>query len=369
MVNSAIAVNLKRLRIARGLSQDQAAQAAQLSRQAYISIEKGKAEPRVKNLEKIAKALDSNVFNIVALVPELKSIRFRSQKKLSKKEEAEREQVVTGISLWLRDFNELEDVLADKVQYAFKNLDTTVSGDRREAIIKIAGFAREKLGLRKDEPINDICGLMESAGIKIHFVKAELKGFFGLSVLECDGGPVICINVRDDITVERQIFTVAHELGHLLLHRASFDVRDAQEKAEEESEADIFASYFLMPQEVFKKAWEENKGLHWVNNVLHMKRIFKVSYRTIIRRLEDEGMKRDLMKEFAISYQKMYKHDLKNHYEPMQLDPIDFLEDRLKRLVRVALEKEEITVSRAAEILNIRVSEMRELMNAWAMVQ
>jgi len=304
----------------------------------------------------------------VAPIPQISSVRFRSATKLSQQDAAKREGIVTDIALWLRDFNELEKMLKAKSDYVLKDIRQVKKNDRRKAIIKMSELARERLGLEDDEPINDICGLVEKAGIKIHLIKSDLKKFFGLSVLEHDGGPAICVNVVEGISVERQIFTVAHELGHLLLHRSSFNVDEAAEKIDEEKEADIFAGYFLIPEAAFRKAWTENKGLHWVDNVLHMKRIFKVSYQAILRRLEDEGVQGNLRKEFATLYPRMYGHDLKNYYEPKALEQIDFIEDRLKGMVRDAIEREEITVSRAAEILNISVNDMRELINAWARV-
>lgn len=41
------------------------------------------------------------------------------------------------------------------------------------------------------------------------------------------------------------------------------------------------------------------------------------------------------------------------------------MEDRLSRLVRNAVEGEEISLGRAAEILRLDLEEMRELSNSW----
>jgi len=45
------------------------------------------------------------------------------------------------------------------------------------------------------------------------------------------------------------------------------------------------------------------------------------------------------------------------------------MEDRLGSLVRDALDQEYITTSRAAEILNIGIEEMRERISSWKIVQ
>jgi len=51
--------------------------------------------------------------------------------------------------------------------------------------------------------------------------------------------------------------------------------------------------------------------------------------------------------------------------EPSELDKADIVEDRFYRLVREALEKELITISRAAEILSLSLEDMRELTLSW----
>ncbi|MCK4539096.1 MAG: hypothetical protein KAV42_09910, partial [Candidatus Krumholzibacteria bacterium] len=48
-------------------------------------------------------------------------------------------------------------------------------------------------------------------------------------------------------------------------------------------------------------------------------------------------------------------------------DSIDFIEDRLSRLVRQSLEDDLISISRAAEILNIRTGEMGKMVEEWKM--
>ncbi len=45
--------------------------------------------------------------------------------------------------------------------------------------------------------------------------------------------------------------------------------------------------------------------------------------------------------------------------------PADFVEDRLHRLVRQAIEKDEITMSRGAEILRTDLEAMRDVVSSW----
>ncbi len=50
------------------------------------TVEQAKAEPRVSTLDNITSALKVSIQSIIEPAPELKSLRFRSQKRLSEKE-------------------------------------------------------------------------------------------------------------------------------------------------------------------------------------------------------------------------------------------------------------------------------------------
>jgi len=353
---NSIAANLRRIRVIKGFKQEELANQAGLSRVAYSSIENAKSEPRVSNLQKLADALSVSIEELIRPVPQLDSLRFRKNN-MTKKERDKRDQIVIDVAYWLRDFDFLESELQYKKFFKLKDC----RGKKPEEMAK---SARAKLGLKEDEPINDICGLVENSGIKIQLIDSELKKFFGLSAFDSKGHPAIIVNISDSITVERQIFTVAHELGHILLHKNSFNPNETKEPQVQEKEADSFAGYFLMPKEAFIKSWKENKGLHWFDNVLHIKRIYKVSYQTVLRRLKELGAP-DLNQDFCRLHKLRYGRDLKNHKEPVPLDKIDFLEDRLSKLVREAYEKEIVSFNRAAEILKIDNDKMRDLVNSW----
>ena len=58
-----------------------------------------------------------------------------------------------------------------------------------------------------------------------------------------------------------------------------------------------------------------------------------------------------------------------NRDEPAFLDQVDFLEDRFSRLVRDALERNEISMSRAAEMLNISLVELRDRVAEWDLIE
>ena len=72
-----IAINLKRIRGARGISQSILAKKTGLSRSTCSRVENGKANPKVSDLQRIADILEVNISQLVTPVPPIKSLRFR----------------------------------------------------------------------------------------------------------------------------------------------------------------------------------------------------------------------------------------------------------------------------------------------------
>lgn len=376
-----IASNLRRFRNARGMSQIEVARKAGLSRNTYVSLEAGKAEPRSSTLMQVSAALGVRLEELLVEPGHLRAVRFRAHKKM-----VTRDGVLHDVGRWLSDYVELEELLDERPTFPFKEINKGIpkSGDSLARARKIAADARACLNLQPSEPIRDICGLLEDKGIKLFTTEVKADGFFGLSVGIADGGPAVAVNVEERIPVERQIFTAAHELGHLVMHLDAFDPTNTEENDDEEKEANVFAGHFLMPQDVFEKEWHEASGLPFVKRVLKIKRIFHVSYKTVLYRVSEQSeggpaVWQRFQKEYRATYRKplgfkeepdalagdMFNYGAPARIEPMKLEPADFFADRMGRLIRKALEKELISRSRGAEILGVSVSALREMVESW----
>jgi Zn-dependent peptidase ImmA (M78 family)/DNA-binding XRE family transcriptional regulator len=376
--------NLRRLRHANGLKQGQMAERAKLSRVAYANIESGASTPRVDTLLRVAEALGVTLQDLVTPVRVLKMVRFRALKRMNT-----REQILVDVARWLENYGELEELLKDRAPFRLepiaKKFASRPAGPKRARAAAVAARSHLKLG---DSSIRDICGLLEErVGVKVYPRPLASDSFFGLSVGKEDGGPAIMVNVWNRISVERWIFTAAHELGHLILHLRAYDVQKTEEEPDQEAEANQFASHFLMPHEVFLDEWNEARGLSLVDRVLKVKRIFGVSYRTVLHRLAgQEAYGKEIWKKFQAAWMARFGHSLLKSDEPQALPPEDFqagmvepraagepkslgtdafVEDRLSRLTRMALDKELISIGRAAEILDLDLEEMRERIDSW----
>jgi len=361
-----LAQNVKRLRTAKRFSQKALAEAAGLSLPTVKNLELAKNEPRMRTVQAIARALDVKLQELFQPVRQLQTVRFRSAKRMRN-----RENILAEVSRWLDDFNYLEDVLNSRVPFKLEGVWEECSKDN---IVEAAALCRKKLDLKPVEPIYDICGLLENAGVKVRQLSMASDSFFGLSIAGNDGGPAIIVNAWERIPVERRIFSAAHELGHLMLHRDAFDVSQTEENKIEEKEADLFAGHFLMPDEGFFKEWDETSGLHPVDRILKVKRIFRVSYKTVLFRLTEHGIaNRSIWKRFNQAYQRRFNRRLSFKEEPMAIDstepfglkPFDFQEDRFSRLVREAVEKDKISLSRGAEMLGIGIEDMQDILRNW----
>lgn len=369
---NAIATNVARLRAARNLSQAALASEAGLSRLALRKIERGDALPRAGTLRSLAQALGVSTLELATPARALRSVRFRARKRMR-----ERSQILAEVANWIDDYCFLERELEDRADFLLEPL----LKERRKAI-GLAARVREQLELG-ESPIHDICGLLESCGVKVLQMPRATDAFFGLSIAASDGGPAIVVNTWDRIPVERWIFSAAHELGHLLLHRNAYDFEREDEPKGEEDEADAFAAALLMPHPAFQREWDDAAGHPFYERVLKVKRIFHVSYRTVLRRLRETKQVSDrVYGAFQAQHQRRFKTTLKKTdepdglvgssfdrryglMEPERLANVDFMDDRLAKLVRRAIEGEVISLGRGAEILRISLDEMRLRAREW----
>jgi Zn-dependent peptidase ImmA (M78 family)/DNA-binding XRE family transcriptional regulator len=366
--------NLARLRLDRDVSQDEIASKAGISRLALGKIERGEVVPRAETLAALARALNATTAELFTAVHPLHTVRFRAPKVKG------RQQILADVSRWLEDYCWLEQELKATKKFPLDRLRA-----ERTKPENLPKRVREAMGLDAKAPIRDICGLLEDHGVKVLLLDKKSDAFFGLSVAEEDGGPAVVVNRWERISVERWIFTAAHELAHLLLHQGEY-IRDESEEPERaEREADAFASQFLMPEAAFASEWEETNGHPLLDRVMKVKRIFRVSYKTVLYRLvETDRFPRDVWRIFQRQHARRFGKTVSKADEPNPLaasefswnwsragepdgvSEYDFMEDRLHRLVRRALGRKVISLGRAAEILRISRDDMRRRAADWA---
>ncbi len=115
---------------------------------------------------------------------------------------------------------------------------------------------------------------MVAKGIKIGLIDGE-DGFDGCT-FRSNGAPVIV--VRKDIPGDRQRFSIAHELGHILL--------DVNEELEEKA-AHRFAGAFLFPQSMAFMELGEHRTQISLSELDLLKNKYGISMQAILHRAKD----------------------------------------------------------------------------------
>jgi len=111
-------------------------------------------------------------------------------------------------------------------------------------------------------PIRNLTELLEHNGIFVFVVDdTDLKTDAYSRII--NGYPIIVLN-KSKGTAVRWRFSLAHELGHLLLHRSLSETDFNLRNNELEDEANLFAEYFLMPADGFKKSVIATKLEHFI---------------------------------------------------------------------------------------------------------
>ena len=88
------------------------------------------------------------------------------------------------------------------------------------------------------------------------------------------------IHINNNLSDEDKRYTMAHELGHFILHKGSnlhFLRRISRVPlSRQEIEADLFASYFIISDEEIRE----------INNISHISKSFKLDYRICEERIK-----------------------------------------------------------------------------------
>jgi len=356
-----LAENIRRHRIIRGFDQAQMAERADISRVSYGKIETGKVMPRETTLERIAEILNVPVFELIKPAPKPKSIFFRKFKTDTSREVAGKDQAVVMACRWLENYEFLQEVAGG----GGANLPDWMLKKKSESLQNFAGRIRNEL-LHKERPVDDLPTLLESHGIKVRFTPFETGKCFGFSFGNSDGGPALVINSGGGISKERQLFSLVHELGHLLLHLSGDIGEETDDGKKLEQEADQFAAAFLIPRDAFLSCWNAREDLYWFERIIAVKRIFKVSYKTVLYILDENGKKQIVYTWFRQGYKKRYGRDLPATAEPCPAE-ITFATGNYTALARKAFETGTVTESRLAELLEETRAQTRERIKDWSM--
>lgn len=144
-----------------------------------------------------------------------------------------------------------------------------------------AEAAREHWGLGSSGPITNMMRVVENAGAIVTY-------FAGISdrvdALSMDRRRPIIVRSEAKQSLSRLRFDLAHECGHLVMHRG---IQTGDRPTEDQ--ANRFASAFLLPRAPFLHMFPRSRYLNW-ELIFHIKLQWKVSARAVLRRAFDLGV-------------------------------------------------------------------------------
>ena len=242
--SNVLKMRLRQLRLARGLTLDAlaAAMGGIVTKQALSKYEGGKAQPSLRVLTTLARALRVKTLELYrAPDVQVEVLAFRKKSQLGKKEQ---ERVKNLVTRMLEDRARLQDLIAQESE-----ADIPVNAMPVRTLVAVEDTADE---LRKrwnlgSDPVAQMADVLEDHGVHVAEIEAGER-FDGLAaVARDDAGRVRAAAVvsRRGLPAARQRLNLAHELGHLVLKPGK--------GVDEEKAAFRFGAAFLAPASALRR--------------------------------------------------------------------------------------------------------------------
>jgi Zn-dependent peptidase ImmA (M78 family)/transcriptional regulator with XRE-family HTH domain len=230
MINPA---RLQQARELRGWTQTVLAQQVGVHQSAIAQLETGRMQPSPEVLDAISRATGfPPAFFTRPSGPAfpLGSLRFRARAAMTARQRRQ--------AWWYaHTLYELMAQLAAQTEYPVPRL-PRLAGDPATA----ATVTRQALGLPPDQPIGPLIRTLERGGVWVVAIPVPLPQRDAFSTWVGGDGSTPVIMVAASTAGDRRRFSVAHELGHLVLHQIPHSSAHAVEQ-----QADLFAAAFLLP--------------------------------------------------------------------------------------------------------------------------
>jgi Zn-dependent peptidase ImmA (M78 family)/DNA-binding XRE family transcriptional regulator len=172
---------------------------------------------------------------------------------------------------------------------------------------RAATIVRKNFGLSDDTPIRNLTVLVEKKGVIFLALPIVLNKIDAFSTWANNSMPVIA--VFSGKPTDRMRFSVAHELGHLVMHHES-----RKRIIEMESEANKFAAELLLPEKAMK---HEIRLPVTLISLARLKPRWGVSIQAIIRRARDLDIITD--RQYRYLFEQLSKRGWRLN-EPTNLD-------------------------------------------------
>ncbi len=364
----AIAERVKTARLNCGLTQDAAAEQLGIPRPSYTLLEQGKRKVDSVELVRLGRILGQPIsYFLETQEPDAQEgnpVLLRGD--LDTEEE---KACIAGILFRVRELRELQSLLGIAWKPDRSDFTSMLRGTAEPVSqgSRIAGAARRSLDLGS-APLTG-CSLLAER-LKIALVMRPLPEFSldGFSYSCSDHGDCMFINTA--ASRERQRFTFAHELGHVLMDvghtgtvvRRTRTPAAPTETAFIEKRANAFAACLLMPSDGLLQALEGIGFDFHAGDVMtsmhveQLRRYFGVSYDAMCWRLYNERIITSRDREELLKHASTDQTSLFN---------LEGVEEAITRYALQAWSASHISIGRLSEYLRKDIHDTRKLAKKW----
>jgi len=284
---------------------------------AISKLETGRMEPSDGLLRALCEVLDVDASYFARPVSEEYALHECSFRHLQSTSRKLLEEVLARGSLQ----HEAIRALAELVEFPAINI-PEIPARTPEEIERAAAMAREAWGVGDDTPILNVVRLAEHAGAVVTRLRGTTEKVDAFSRF---GNPptILLTSVKGSTSKDR--FNVAHELGHLVIHRGQItgDTRT-------EHEANRFADALLLPAQGFSVDFRRLSVIDWPN-LFELKRRWGVAGSRILRRAEE------LWLVSAVDARRLYKqHSWRGWHKGEPYEPPEETPELLDEALDVA---------------------------------
>jgi len=275
-----------------------------------------------------------------------------------------------------KDYSALEKLLGVEDSSLLPCWTGTIKS-RWEAIVqgeKTAADLRGYLSIG-NAPALDLFNILEQRGMKVVLRSLPNSKVWGFSITSKEFGHAIFVNTQS--TRERQLFTLAHELGHTVMDRDHTATVLTEKKSKDddareqeilaEVRANSFAAAFLMPELEVKAAMLKLGVSEGAQEELstatidYLRKQFGVSYKAMLWRLVN-------LKVISKKEREKFQPNAVDEVVPAT-DTLPSLPERYKALAVEAYRRAKISIGKLADLLRIDIYEARKLVKQFGIQQ
>jgi Zn-dependent peptidase ImmA (M78 family)/transcriptional regulator with XRE-family HTH domain len=345
---------IKRARESRGYSMKELGEVLGVTKQMVANYESGSNEPSTATLFKLIQVLQyplSYFQKTVNSRPIPAPTFFRSRKTTPVKiKQAARIMAQTyydEVDSYIRNFINFPQVSPDFTYFCDSKRKYSLE-EIEDITVRLRGLWELGIG-----PIINLTAILQEKGCVILKLKVRDRKVDAFSI-NTDQAPYIFVSSTDQSAV-RLRFDLAHELGHLILHRyySEEDLDDKELYDTMEDEANYFAGSFLLPRVSFSQDVHSSS----INHFLLLKKKWKVSISSMIYRCANLS----LLSDNQLTYLKNQMTE-RVYWRHEPFDDVWEMDKPFmhKQAIKLLLESKVLTLSQLRDDLSLQPEELEE---------